>query len=160
MKNLIRRLRAADGAAGQGAPLVVMDAGYSAAALTAALAGQPAHLLIRLASGSDAAWILAQPPAQIGAGLHDRFVAMRDAGLMASPAQPARMIADSSPATPPARSPGPATQPRSRENQPDWPSPRPPGLREPLCRHRGHLTLVYRGYRLTDRKARAVSPAR
>ena len=40
------------------------------------------------------AWILAQPPAQIGAGLHDRFVAMRDAGLMASPDQPARMIAD------------------------------------------------------------------
>jgi NAD(P)-dependent dehydrogenase (short-subunit alcohol dehydrogenase family) len=31
------------------------------------------------------AWILAQPPAQIGTGLHDRFVAMRDAGLMASP---------------------------------------------------------------------------
>lgn len=40
------------------------------------------------------AWILAQPPAQIGAGLHDRFVAMRDAGHMASPDQPARMIAD------------------------------------------------------------------
>jgi NAD(P)-dependent dehydrogenase (short-subunit alcohol dehydrogenase family) len=40
------------------------------------------------------AWILAQPPAQIGAGLHDRFAAMRDAGLMASPDQPARMIAD------------------------------------------------------------------
>ena len=39
------------------------------------------------------AWILAQPPAQIGAGLHDRFVAMRDAGLMASPDQPAGMIA-------------------------------------------------------------------
>jgi NAD(P)-dependent dehydrogenase (short-subunit alcohol dehydrogenase family) len=40
------------------------------------------------------AWILAQPPAQIGAGLHDRFAAMRDAGLMASPGQPAGMIAD------------------------------------------------------------------
>ena len=39
------------------------------------------------------AWILAQPPAQIGAGLHDRFAAMRDAGLMASPDEPARMIA-------------------------------------------------------------------
>ena len=39
------------------------------------------------------AWILAQPPAQIGAGLHDRFVALRDAGLMASPAQPAAVIA-------------------------------------------------------------------
>ena len=40
------------------------------------------------------AWILAQPPAQVGAGLHDRFAAMRDAGLLASPGQPARMIAD------------------------------------------------------------------
>jgi NAD(P)-dependent dehydrogenase (short-subunit alcohol dehydrogenase family) len=40
------------------------------------------------------AWILAQPPAQIGAGLRDRFVAMREAGLMASPDRPARMIAD------------------------------------------------------------------
>ena len=39
------------------------------------------------------AWILAQPPAQIGAGLHDRFVAMREPGLLASPDQPARMIA-------------------------------------------------------------------
>jgi len=26
--------------------------------------------------------------------VHDRFVAMRDAGVMASPAKPARMIAD------------------------------------------------------------------
>jgi 3-oxoacyl-[acyl-carrier protein] reductase len=40
------------------------------------------------------AWILAQPPAQIGAGLHDRFVAMRDAGLMAAPDQPAGVIVD------------------------------------------------------------------
>jgi NAD(P)-dependent dehydrogenase (short-subunit alcohol dehydrogenase family) len=40
------------------------------------------------------AWILAQPPAQIGAGLHDRFVAMRDAGLLASPNHPAKMIAE------------------------------------------------------------------
>jgi hypothetical protein len=31
------------------------------------------------------AWILDQPPAQIAAELHDRFVAMHDAGLMASP---------------------------------------------------------------------------
>jgi len=52
VKNLIRRLEAAGGAGGQGAPLVIMDAGYSAAALTAALAGQPVHLLIRLPSGS------------------------------------------------------------------------------------------------------------
>ena len=49
--SLLRRLHAA-GHGGRGAPLVVMDAGYSAAALTAALAGQPVHLLIRLASGS------------------------------------------------------------------------------------------------------------
>jgi len=51
VKNLLRRLHAA-GAGRDGAPLVIMDAGYSAAALTAALAGQDAHLLIRLASGS------------------------------------------------------------------------------------------------------------
>jgi hypothetical protein len=51
VKNLLRRLDAAGNGRG-GAPLVVMDAGYSAAALTAALAGQPVHLLIRLASGS------------------------------------------------------------------------------------------------------------
>ncbi len=51
VKNLLRRLHAS-GASGRGAPLVIMDAGYSAAALTAALAGQPVHLLIRLPSGS------------------------------------------------------------------------------------------------------------
>lgn len=51
VKNLLRRLQAA-GNGGAGAPLVIMDAGYSAAALTAALAGQHVHLLIRLASGS------------------------------------------------------------------------------------------------------------
>ena len=50
LQNLLRRLHAA-GHGGRGAPLVIMDAGYSAAALTAALAGQPVHLLIRLASG-------------------------------------------------------------------------------------------------------------
>jgi hypothetical protein len=49
--NLLRRLRTA-GNGGAGAPLVIMDAGYSAAALTAALAGQGVHLLIRLPSGS------------------------------------------------------------------------------------------------------------
>jgi DDE superfamily endonuclease len=48
VRNLLRRL----GAAGRGAPLVILDAGYSAAALTAALAGQPVHLLVRLPSGS------------------------------------------------------------------------------------------------------------
>jgi hypothetical protein len=51
VKNLLRRLHAA-GAGGAGAPLVVFDAGYSAAALTAALAGHPVHLLVRLPAGS------------------------------------------------------------------------------------------------------------
>lgn len=51
VKNLLRRLHAA-GTSGAGAPLVILDAGYSAAALTAALAGHPVHLLIRLPSGS------------------------------------------------------------------------------------------------------------
>jgi hypothetical protein len=45
--SLLRRLRAA-GNGGAGAPLVIFDAGYSAAALTAGLAGCPVHLLIRL----------------------------------------------------------------------------------------------------------------
>ncbi len=49
--NLLRRLSPA-GAGGRGAPLVVLDAGYSAAALTAALRGCPVHLLIRLPAGS------------------------------------------------------------------------------------------------------------
>jgi len=52
VQNLLRRLEAAGGAGGRGAPLVILDAGYSAAALTAALAGQPVHLLIRLPAGS------------------------------------------------------------------------------------------------------------
>jgi hypothetical protein len=51
VKNLLRRLHAA-GAGGAGAPLVIFDAGYSAAALTAALAGCPVHLLIRLPARS------------------------------------------------------------------------------------------------------------
>ena len=38
------------------------------------------------------AWIRAQPPAQIGAALHDRFITMRDSGLMAPPTRPAGMI--------------------------------------------------------------------
>jgi hypothetical protein len=49
IQNLLRRLRAA-GHDGAGAPLVILDAGYSAAALTCALRGQGVHLLIRLAS--------------------------------------------------------------------------------------------------------------
>ena len=51
VRNLLRRLRTS-GQAGGGAPLVICDAGYSAAALTAALAGQPAHLLVRLPAKS------------------------------------------------------------------------------------------------------------
>ena len=51
VKNLLRRLPAA-GNAGRGAPLVILDAGYSASALTAGLRGCPVHLLIRLPSGS------------------------------------------------------------------------------------------------------------
>jgi hypothetical protein len=50
--SLLGRLGTSGLAAGRGAPLVIFDAGYSAAALTAALAGQPVHLLIRLPSGS------------------------------------------------------------------------------------------------------------
>ncbi len=49
IQNLLRRLHAA-GAGGASAPLVILDAGYSAAALTAALRGQGVHLLLRLAS--------------------------------------------------------------------------------------------------------------
>src|SRR5215472_2513469 len=48
VRNLLRRLHAT----GAGAPLVVLDAGYSAAALTAGLAGHPVHLLVRLPAGS------------------------------------------------------------------------------------------------------------
>ena len=51
VRNLLRRLHAA-GTGGAGAPLVILDAGYSAAALTAALRGCPVHLLIRLPVGS------------------------------------------------------------------------------------------------------------
>ena len=38
------------------------------------------------------AWIRAQPPAQIGAALHDRFMVMHESGVMAPPARPAGMI--------------------------------------------------------------------
>jgi hypothetical protein len=51
VRNLLRRLAVA-GTGGAGAPLVILDAGYSAAGLTAALRGCPVHLLIRLPSGS------------------------------------------------------------------------------------------------------------
>jgi hypothetical protein len=49
IRNLLRRLHGS-GHRGTGAPLVILDAGYSAAALTCALRGQGVHLLIRLAS--------------------------------------------------------------------------------------------------------------
>ena len=88
------------------------------------------------------AWILAQPPAQIGAGLHDRFVAMRDADLMASPGQPARMIADLVTGDTTGQIAGPATQPRS-------PMTSRAGHLQDLAvggcrprRHRGHLALT------------------
>jgi len=51
VRNVLRRLHAA-GNAGRGAPLFIFDAGYSAAALTAGLAGCPAHILVRLPAGS------------------------------------------------------------------------------------------------------------
>jgi DDE superfamily endonuclease len=51
VRNLLRRL-AATASGGRGAPLAVFDAGYSAAALTAALAGHRVHLLVRLPAGS------------------------------------------------------------------------------------------------------------
>jgi NAD(P)-dependent dehydrogenase (short-subunit alcohol dehydrogenase family) len=38
------------------------------------------------------AWIRAQPPAQIGAALHDRFMVMHESGAMAPPARAAGMI--------------------------------------------------------------------
>jgi hypothetical protein len=49
VRNLLRRLAAASRG---GAPLVILDAGYSPAGLTASLAGQPVHLLVRLPAGS------------------------------------------------------------------------------------------------------------
>jgi hypothetical protein len=51
VRNVLRRLAAA-GNGGRGAPLFVLDAGYSAAALTAGLAGHPVHLLVRLPATS------------------------------------------------------------------------------------------------------------
>jgi hypothetical protein len=50
-RTVVRRLRAT-GAAGAAAPLLIFDAGYSAAALTDGLAGYPAHILARLPAGS------------------------------------------------------------------------------------------------------------
>jgi hypothetical protein len=52
VRNLLRRAGAAGHTRDGCAPLVILDAGYSAAGLTASLAGQPVHLLLRLPSGS------------------------------------------------------------------------------------------------------------
>ena len=40
------------------------------------------------------AWIRAQPPEQIGAALHERFVTMHESGVMTSPARPAAMLVE------------------------------------------------------------------
>jgi hypothetical protein len=50
-RTVVRRLHAT-GAAGPAAPLLIFDAGYSAAALTDGLSGYPAHILVRLPAGS------------------------------------------------------------------------------------------------------------
>ena len=78
VRNLLRRLAAAGG--GQGAPLVVFDAGYSAAALTAALAGHRVHLLIRLPAGSVLFYDPATWPGKTGRpGAHGARVACHKA---------------------------------------------------------------------------------
>jgi hypothetical protein len=51
VKSVLRRLHAGGHACGA-APMLVFDAGYSAAALTDGLAGCPAHILVRLPAGS------------------------------------------------------------------------------------------------------------
>jgi hypothetical protein len=50
-RTVVRRLRAT-GAAGPAVPLLIFDAGYSAAALADGLAGYPARILVRLPAGS------------------------------------------------------------------------------------------------------------
>ena len=50
-RTVVRRLHAT-GAAGPAVPLLVFDAGYSAAAVTDGLSGYPAHILVRLPAGS------------------------------------------------------------------------------------------------------------
>jgi hypothetical protein len=80
VKNLLRRLAAA-GNGGRGAPLVVFDAGYSAAALTAALAGHPVHLLVRLPVRSKFCYDAARWPGKNGRpAAHGAEVHCRKAG--------------------------------------------------------------------------------
>jgi hypothetical protein len=80
VKNVLRRLGAA-GAGGRGAPLFVLDAGYSAAALTAALSGCPVHLLVRLATGQVFFCDAARWPGKNGRpGTHGAAVHCRKAG--------------------------------------------------------------------------------
>jgi hypothetical protein len=79
VRNLLRRLAAARHG-GRGAPLVVFDAGYSAAALTAALAGCPVHLLIRLPVRSKFCYDAARWPGKNGRpGTHGAEVHCRKA---------------------------------------------------------------------------------
>jgi len=87
VKNLLRRLARA-GHAGRGAPLVIFDAGYSAAALTAGLAGCPVHLLVRLAAGQVFCYDPATWPGKQGRpGKHGARVACHkaDAADQANP---------------------------------------------------------------------------
>jgi hypothetical protein len=87
VRNLLRRLAAAGGG-GAGAPLVIFDAGYSAAALTAALAGHPVHLLVRLPARSTFFYDAARWPGKNGRpGTHGAAVHCRkaDDGDQSSP---------------------------------------------------------------------------
>jgi hypothetical protein len=80
VRNLLRRLAAA-GNGGRGTPLVVLDAGYSAAALTAGLAGHPVHLLVRLPARSTFFYDAARWPGKNGRpGTHGAAVHCRKAG--------------------------------------------------------------------------------
>jgi hypothetical protein len=79
VRNVLRRLAAA-GNGGRGAPLFVLDAGYSAAALTAGLAGHPVHLLARLPARSTFFCDAARWPGKNGRpGTHGAAVHCRKA---------------------------------------------------------------------------------
>ncbi len=79
VKNVLRRLGSA-GAGGRAAPLFVLDAGYSAAALTAGLSGCPVHLLVRLPVRSTFFYDAATWPGKNGRpGTHGAAVHCRKA---------------------------------------------------------------------------------